>query len=132
MPFTRISLLAGHPPAYLEALSESLHAALVESFEVPAADRFQIFHQHQPGELVFDRDYGGGPRSAGFVLFHITTGRARSPAVKRAFYRQLVANLAASPGVRPEDVMVVLSASQLEDWSFANGESAGAPEEEAS
>jgi hypothetical protein len=53
MPFTRISLLPGKPPADLEALPDSLHRALVEAFEVPPDDRFQAIHQHEPGELVF-------------------------------------------------------------------------------
>jgi len=88
---------------------------------VPPDDRFQIIHQHEPGELVFDRHYLGGPRSDDFVLFQITAGRPRSTATKVAFYRRLVERLAEAPGLRPEDVMVVISTTQLDDWSFAGG-----------
>lgn len=122
MPFTRISLLKGKPPEYLRAISDSLHRALVEAFDVPPDDRFQAFHQHEPGELVFDRNYLGGPRSDDFILFAITAGRPRSAETKTAFYRRLVARLGESPGVRPEDVMVVINTSSREDWSFAKGE----------
>ena len=52
MPFARISLRKGKSPEYLRALSDSLHQALVEAFEVPEADRFQLIHQHEPEELV--------------------------------------------------------------------------------
>ncbi len=121
MPLTRISLARGKPPEYLQALSDSLHRALVEAFEVPPDDRFQIIHQHEPGELVFDRTYLGGPRSDDFVLFQVTGGRPRGTATKAAFYRRLVERLAEAPGVRPEDVMVVVSTNQLDDWSFAGG-----------
>jgi phenylpyruvate tautomerase PptA (4-oxalocrotonate tautomerase family) len=131
MPFTRISLLAGKSPDDLAAISESLHRALVESFEVPEKDRFQVFHQHQPGELIFDPTYLGGPRSPDFVLFHITTGKPRSLATKQRFYRRLVDCLAEAPGVRPEDVMVVIASSTFEDWSFAGGVCAATPSEEA-
>lgn len=124
MPFVRISLLAGKSPDYLAALSDSLHAALMEDFEVPPGDRFHVIHQHHPGELIFDRDYLGGPRSDEFVLFHITTGRPRDSAGKRRFYRNLVRRLAEAPGIRPEDVMVVIANSSLEDWSFAGGRAA--------
>lgn len=127
MPFTRISLLAGKPAHYLAVLSESLDRALVDCFEAPHDDRFVAIHQHQPGELIFDRTYRGGPRSDGYIFFHITTGKARSAETKARFYRRLVDNLAASPGVRPEDVMVVIANSTLEDWSFASGISAAAP-----
>jgi len=121
MPLTRISLARGKSPEYLRALSDSLHRAMVEAFDVPPDDRFQIIHQHEPGELVFDRHYLGGPRSDDFVLLQITAGRPRSIATKAAFYRRLAERLAEAPGLRPEDVMVVISTTQLDDWSFASG-----------
>lgn len=124
MPFTRISLLAGKSPDYLAAISDSLDRALVQCFEVPQADRFAAIHQHQPGELVFDRQYRGGPRSDDYVLFHVTTGKVRSDETKRRFYRRLVQCLADAPGIRPEDVMVVIADSTIEDWSFGFGISA--------
>jgi len=128
MPFTRISLLAGKSPDYLTAVADALDRAMVESFEVPEKDRFVAIHQHQPGELIFDRTYRGGPRSDDYILFHVTTGRQRSAETKAAFYRRLVENLAAAPGVKPEDVMVVIANSTFDDWSFASGVSASAPE----
>ncbi|MGN6525579.1 MAG: tautomerase family protein [Burkholderiaceae bacterium] len=121
MPFTRISLLRGKPPAYLQAVSESLHRALVEAFEVPPDDRFQAIHQHAPGELVFDRRYLGGPRGDDYLLVAVTAGRPRSAHTKRAFYRRLVECLAESPGIAPRDVMVVIATTGAEDWSFGDG-----------
>ncbi|WP_319517410.1 tautomerase family protein [uncultured Martelella sp.] len=131
MPFTRISLLAGKSADYLAAVSDSLDRALVDCFEVPEKDRFAAIHQHQPGELIFDRNYNGGPRSDDYIFFQITTGKTRSPETRARFYRRLVENLAASPGVRPEDVMVSIVNSTMEDWSFASGVSATALPEEA-
>ncbi len=127
MPFTRVSMLAGKSSQYISAVSNSLDRALVECFEVPENDRFVVFHAHQPGELVFDRTYRGGPRSDDFMLFHITTGKNRSAETKARFFRRLVDNLAKAPGVRPEDVMVVIANSTFEDWSFASGNSAAMP-----
>ena len=129
MPMSRVSLLRGKPPEYLQALSDSLHLALVQAFEVPPDDRFQAIHQHAPGELQFDRHYLGGPRSDDFVLICVSAGRPRSAAVKQAFYRRLVDLLAEAPGLRPEDVMVVVQTSEAADWSFGGGRQlqAGAP-----
>jgi phenylpyruvate tautomerase PptA (4-oxalocrotonate tautomerase family) len=124
MPFTRISLLKGKSEQYLSAVSESLNLALVEALEVPENDFFQIIHQHERNELIFDINYGGGPRSDDFVLFHITTGRPRSAEVKADFFHRLVDRLASNPGIRPEDVLVVISTSAPEDWSFGSGVSA--------
>ncbi|MDF3983527.1 tautomerase family protein [Luteibacter sp. PPL201] len=121
MPFTRISLHAGKSPDYHRAIADALDRALVEDFEVPETDRFTLFHPHPPGDLIFDRTYRGGPRSDDFVLFHVTTGRTRTAATKARFFKGLVDRLAVSPGIRPEDVMVVIANSALEDWSFASG-----------
>ncbi|AUG54079.1 tautomerase family protein [Thalassospira marina] len=121
MPFTRISLIAGKSPEYLAAVVDSLGRALVDCFDVPVNDRFAAIHQHQPGELIFDRNYCGGPRSDDYIFFHITTGKVRPPETRAAFYQRLADNLAASPGVRPEDVMVAIVNSTFDDWSFASG-----------
>jgi phenylpyruvate tautomerase PptA (4-oxalocrotonate tautomerase family) len=122
MPFTRISLLEGKSPEYLKALSDSLHQAMVETFNVPADDRFQAIHQYRPGELIFDRNYFGGPRSDDFVVFAITTGKPRDTATKKAFYKRLAALLGERPVVRPEDIMIIISTSSRDEWSFSNGE----------
>jgi phenylpyruvate tautomerase PptA (4-oxalocrotonate tautomerase family) len=124
MPYVRIALTAGKPQSWLAAISTSLQHALEECFEVPAGDCFQVFQQCKAGELVFDRQYFSGARSDDFVLFHITAGRPRSTACKRAFFAKLAERLEASPGLRKEDIMVVITTTGLEDWSFGNGQSA--------
>jgi len=126
MPFIRVTLLKGKPPDYLRAVSEGLDRALVETFDVPANDRFQVFHQLEKDEFVFDRHYLGGPRSDDFILFEVKGGKPRSAETKRAFYRRLVELLGESPGVRPEDVMIILDLTTPEDWSFSGGVAWGA------
>ncbi len=121
MPLARISLRRGQSSEFLKALSDNVHRALVEAFEVPPDDRFQIIHQHEPEELMFDRHYLCSPRSDNYVLVCITAGRRRTGAVKQAFYRRLAELLADAPGIRPEDVMVVVNTTEAEDWSFGRG-----------
>ncbi|GLS33233.1 Tautomerase enzyme [Mesorhizobium albiziae] len=130
MPFARVTLLKGKSDEYIAAVSDSIHQALVDAFEVPPTDKFQAFHELEPGRLIFDRHYLGGPRSDDFLVIAISAGRPRTTATKQAFYKRLVELLAEKPGLRKEDVMVVISMSQREDWSFSNGEAqllAGAP-----
>ncbi|MBB4275931.1 tautomerase family protein [Rhizobium mongolense] len=122
MPFVRISLLKGKSPDYLRALADNIHRAMVETFDVPPNDRFQVIHQHEPGELIFDRHYLGGQRSDDFVLFSITAGKPRTTGMRKAFYRRAADLLGQSPGLRPEDVMIVVNTTSPEEWSFANGE----------
>lgn len=121
MPFARISLHRGKSPEYLQALSQGLHDALVNSFEVPAADRFHVIHQHETGELIIDPNYLGGPRSHDFVLIAITAGRVRSVETKQRFYRDLVEKLQQTIGLNPEDVMIVITTTASDEWSFGGG-----------
>lgn len=121
MPYVRISLHRGRSPEQLRALSASIQQAMQEAFEVPLGDCFQVIHQCDPGELVFDRNYLGGPRTRDFVLIAITAGRVRSEPVRQGFYRRLVELLAHAPGITAEDVMVVITTTQAQDWSFGGG-----------
>lgn len=121
MPYTRISLMKGKSPDYLRALSDNLHRALVETFGVPTGDRFQVFHQLSPNEFVFDRDYLCGPRSDDYVLIAVTAGRPRNTQAKQAFYRRLAELLEVAPGIRRQDVMVVINTTEADEWSFGDG-----------
>ncbi|HEV2573884.1 MAG TPA: tautomerase family protein [Beijerinckiaceae bacterium] len=121
MPVVRVSLLKGKSPEYLQALSENVQRAMVETFDVPPRDRFMIIHQHEPHELIFDRTYLAGPRSDDFVLIAINVGKPRTPETRKAFFKRLVDLLGQSPGLRPEDIMVFITTSTPDEWSFGHG-----------
>lgn len=121
MPVLHLTLLKGKNEAYLDAVSSSVQQALVEAFEVPAADLFQVFHESNKLALRFDRHYMAGPRSDDWLLIEITAGKPRSIETKKRFYRILTEKLAAAPGIHPNDVMVVIRHNASEDWSFGGG-----------
>ena len=122
MPFTRISLREGKSSEYLKALSDSFHQAMVDTFNVPPTDKFQAIHQHRAEELIIDPTYFSDGRSEDFVIFTIAIGKPRDTATKQAFYKRVVDLLGKSPGIRPEDVMIVVSTSTRDDISFSNGD----------
>ncbi len=121
MPLVRISLLKGKSPAHIRAISDGVHRALVETCGVPPGDRFHLVHQHERDEFIYDADYLGIHRSDDVVFIHIVAGSWRDTAAKQACYRRLAGLLADNPGLRPEDVQVILSPNEREDWSFGNG-----------
>jgi phenylpyruvate tautomerase PptA (4-oxalocrotonate tautomerase family) len=131
MPLVRISLQRGKSPAYRRAVADSVHRALVAGIGVPPKDRFQIISEHDAENLIYDRDYFGVARSDDTIFIQVSLRRGRPDGVKQAFYRAVVEALAADPGVRPEDVAIVLTENGDADWSFGNGEAqllgAGAP-----
>lgn len=123
MPLARISMFQGKSESYIRTLADNVHQALVEEFDTPIDDRFQVIHQHSSNELIFDRNYMGGPRSDNYVLICITAGKARTPTTKQKFYTRLVELLELGVGLRPEDVMVIITTTQSDEWSFSSGKS---------
>ena len=121
MPFVNIALARGKPGEYLEAVSGAVHDALVAELHMKPEDEFQLIHQHEPGEMVFNRNFRGGPRSDDWIVFTITDGRERGDRAKRRFYKTLVRLLEEGPGVRPADVFVMMTVTPPENFSFADG-----------
>ena len=121
MPLARISLLKGKSSTHLQSISDAVHHALVHAFEAPPDDRFQVIHQHEPHELIYDRHYQGGPRTQNWILVCITAGRPRTRDAKLAFYSTLVEQLGRAADIGPEDVMVVIKTTQPDEWSFGGG-----------
>lgn len=121
MPLVRISLLRGKSPAHIGAISDGIQRALVETYETPKDDRFQIVQQHDRGDFIFDADYLGIHRTEDLVMIHIVASDWRDLPKKKALYRAITDNLVKDPGLRPEDVIVVLSPNGREDWCFGNG-----------
>ena len=122
MPLVRISLQAGKPESYRTAIGQQVYEAMRETLNIPEGDRFQVITEHIGGTLVADPNFMGVKRSADFVLIQIFLSRGRATETKQALYRSIAHRLATSPGIRPDDVMTVLTEVGLEDWSFARGE----------
>ncbi len=121
MPLVRIDIPAGKPASYRKAVSESVHAAMVETINVPKDDRFQVIAEHKADSLVIDPAYLGITRSADAVLIQITLNAGRTLEMKQAFYKALADGLRQRAGIRREDVVVSLVEVKKDDWSFGNG-----------
>src|SRR6202020_223283 len=121
MPFVDISRARGKPGESLEAVSRAVHDALVAELQMKPEDEFQLIHQHEPGEMVFNRNFRGAPRSDDWIVFTITDGLERGERAKRRFYKTLVRLLEEGPGVRPADVFVMMTVTPPESFSFADG-----------
>jgi phenylpyruvate tautomerase PptA (4-oxalocrotonate tautomerase family) len=121
MPLTRISLRRGKPAAYRRAIADSLYRAMRETFEVPEEDRFMTISEHDADDFLFSASYLDIPRSGDLAIVQLTVSNTRSTAQKKALFRRCVELLGESPGLRPEDVFIVLVEVQPENWSFGRG-----------
>jgi phenylpyruvate tautomerase PptA (4-oxalocrotonate tautomerase family) len=121
MPLVRISLIKGKPPTYIRAVADGIHRALHEAYNAPIDDRFQLIEQREAVELIYDPDYLGIHRTNDIIIIHVVAGNWRDTRTKQAFYERVVELLSDDPGVRPEDVQIVISSNDRADWSFGKG-----------
>lgn len=121
MPLVRISMLEGRSADTRAKMSDAIHQAMVDTIDIPAADRFQLITEHRPGTLVYDAGYLGIPRTDGVVIIQITLNAGRTLEKKKALYARAAALLQEHAGVRPEDVIINLVEVVKENWSFGNG-----------
>jgi len=122
MPLVRISLRQGKNEDYRRAIADGVHQAMVEAIDIPAQDRFQVITGHSANDLIYDPSYLGIERNDDIVLVQITLSAGRKPAQKRKLFQRIAEILAASPGVRPQNLMINLVETAWENWSFGNGE----------
>ena len=120
MPLLRFDLIQGRSPEQVTAILDTAHEAMVESFEVPPGDRYQLVHQHAAHEFHAEDTGLGISRTADCILFQVTT-RKRTREQKERFYALLCERLQERCGVAPTDVIVSLVTSGDEDWSFGHG-----------
>jgi 4-oxalocrotonate tautomerase len=121
MPMTQIFLRSGRPSTYRRALADGIQKALTDAIHVPAEERFQIVTELNSENLIFDPAFRNVSRSQDFMIILITLKSGRSDALKQLLYQTIVRELARNPGVRTEDVMIVLRENGAADWSFGNG-----------
>ena len=119
MPLLRFDLVAGRTREEVATLLDSAHSAVLEAFDVPAGDRYQVVHQHPAAELRVEDTGLGLDRTSGLVLLQVTS-RPRPREQKERFYELLVANLARDCGTAPEDVaalLVAMAEGELDGFS---------------
>src|SRR5258708_38806601 len=121
MPLVRLSFLTGKSAAWRTAVSDAIQQAMVETIDVPPADRFHVMSEHAPGFLAIDPTYLAIDRSGDPLIVQITLRAGRSDDKKRALYRRITELLAENPGVRPQDGMIVLGDNGLIDWACGAG-----------
>lgn len=120
MPLLRFDLYEGRTDQELKALLDTVHRAMVDSFQVPERDRYQVVREHQPSRMIMEDTGLDIPRTPAFVFIQVTT-RPRTVEEKKSFYELTVEKLETDCGIAPSDVMINFVTCEDEDWSFGYG-----------
>jgi 4-oxalocrotonate tautomerase len=122
MPLLHISLRAGKPDAYRQAIFDSLYRAMREALNVPEDDQFMTLSEHDAANFRYGASYLGVSRSDDLVYIRITVFTTRTTDEKKSFYRRTTELLGQSPGIRPEDVFINVIEAAKENWSLGHGQ----------
>lgn len=115
MPLVNISIMKGKSKEYIQAVTDGINSAVIETMAFPEDDRYQIVHEVEPHCLQYqDRE---GDR----VMMHLIMRAGRSNEAKQAFYARVVENLSRDPGIDPVNVLITIVENHDIDWSFKEG-----------
>ena len=120
MPLLHISLRAGKPEAYRQAIFDGLYRAMRDALNVPEDDQFMTITEHDAANFRTGNGYGVA-RSADVVYIKITVFNTRTAEQKKSLFRRIAELLGENPGIRPEDVFVVILDAAKENWSVGHG-----------
>jgi len=120
MPLLHISMRAGKPEAYRQAIFDGLYRAMRETLNVPEGDQFMTITEHDAANFRYGAAFGMA-RSDDLVYIQITVFNTRTVEEKKALFRRIAELLRENPGLRPEDVFVSVIDTAKENWSVGNG-----------
>lgn len=120
MPLIHVSMQAGKPEIYRQAIFDSLYRAMRETLNVPDDDQFMTITEHEAANFRYGAGYGIA-RTADVVYIQITVFSSRTAEQKRALFRRAADLLGDNPGIRPEDVFINILDAAKENWSVGHG-----------
>ena len=121
MPLTHISLRAGKPQAYRQAIFDSVYRAMHETFNVPLDNQFMTITEHDAANFRYGATFLDIARSDDLVMIQMTVNNTRTVEQKKTLFRRIAELLGENPGIRPEDVFVSLIEVEKENWSLGHG-----------
>jgi hypothetical protein len=107
-------------PGRRTAMSDVIHAALMEAFVLPADKRFHRFFPLAAEDFI----YPAG-RSADYTIIEITLFEGRSVEAKKTLHRELFRRFDSDLGIATDDLEITLIETPRHDWGIR-----GAPGDE--
>ena|SRR5882724_4745180 len=120
MPLVRISVPVHLAKERVRALADAVHAALVQTCQIPMKDRFQLITCFANQDMIIDPTFPDVERSADASIVEILFLDGRDGEKKRSLYRE-IARGAVAGGFREDDIMVTLLENAPIDWSCGRG-----------
>ena len=102
MPLIVVDVIRGHDETRLTALLDGIHAAVVDAFDVPDTDLYQVLTQHEPFELRALDTGLGYTRSHDLTIVRVIS-KTRPENAKQRLYARIAENLQERIGLDGDD-----------------------------
>ena len=113
MPQVKIYGLRENIAAKRTALSNAIHAALMESIGTPEAKRFQRFIILDSADFIFPQD-----RTNKYTIIEISMFEGRSLAAKKNLIRLLYDKIASATDITPQDIEITIFETPQSNWGI--------------
>ncbi|UYH51997.1 tautomerase family protein [Candidatus Kirkpatrickella diaphorinae] len=120
MPLLHFHMLEGRSPAEIRKILDVAHEAMLEVFQVPRRDRYQLVSEYKPSHMIVEDTGLDIPRTEKVLLIQMFS-RPRGEEKTAAFYRRLTERLEAECQIKSSDVMISVVENEDAHWSFGNG-----------
>ena len=115
MPIIYVSLRKGTSSAHRKAIAHSIQRAMIDVLKVPNDDYFQVTHELEPENMIYDPNFFGVARGPNAVFVQLFFNH-RPAALKAALFNAIADNLVREPGLRRQDVLMSICETTFENW----------------
>lgn len=113
MPQITVYGLAKNLEAKRLALSDAIHAALMEAISTPESKKFQRFIILEPENFIFPSD-----RSNDYTIIEISMFKGRSIEAKKNLIRILYQKIAETADIKSQDLEITIFETPQENWGI--------------
>ncbi|EOO26809.1 hypothetical protein ICM_01150 [Bacillus cereus BAG1X2-3] len=108
----------------LGEIGKCIHLSLIEHFNIPENDYFQMFLPYQQNKFLYNPYYlleRGEKRTENMIYVSITCGPGRTVQQKKDLYQSVSLKIPQYSDVKVSDIFITLNETAAENWSFGQG-----------
>ena len=115
MPLINVYLREGTTAEHRQAIASAIQKGMIDVLNIPDDDYFQVTHELDAENLIFDRNFFGVARSDDAVIVRLSFN-ARPAAAKQALFEAIADNIVDSAGLDRNDLFMTIVETAPENW----------------
>lgn len=123
MPLVKIFHGSNFTEEAVKKVNQTIHLALVECFDIPKNDTFQLWTATDSAANFVNPNYllTSEKRNSNFIYIEIFCGPGRTVEQKQLLYQTLVEKVESATSLSKQNIFILLNEVPLENWSFGDG-----------